>query len=185
MGDRPDRDMLTAMMDMQSSFQATVPDGVVSFKETNDLELLMSMIRTQTLACIAELMEAMDETGWKPWASSNHFNVEAFRSELIDAFRFWMNLVHISGMSAQGVFNHYQESLVKTRDRVTNGYDGTNKCPGCRRAYDDTYVTCIAMVPNTIAQEEVPAFCDVSQAYVSAAGDVMALGASGWYVVTP
>lgn len=189
MTDRPGRDMLASIMDMQAAFQRTVPDGVVSFKEANDDELLMAMVRTQTLACIDELMEAMNETGWKPWASSNHFNVEAFRSELIDAFRFWLNLVHISGMSAEGVFMLYQESMLKTRARVDNGYDGVStKCPGCKRAYDDKAVSCKPRKDENPTALEIldgptPAWCQV-YGYVTADGQMMAHGTTGWYVVS-
>lgn len=169
------RDKLETIMDMQASFQATVPDGVVSFKQTNDDELLMAMVRTQTLACIAELIEAMEETGWKPWASSNHFNVNKFRCELIDAFRFWLNLVHISGMSAEGVFVLYQESMLKTRLRVENGYDGvTTKCPACHRAYDDSSVEC--KPPSGLAGDNPEDAGDPQPAWCSQLGNINASG---------
>lgn len=164
--------MLKSIMDMQASFQARTPDGVVSFKECTP-ERAIEMVRIQTLACIKELGEALDEVGWKPWASSRHFNVEAFRSELIDAFRFWLNLVHISGMSAEGVMNHYLESLAKTDARVENGYTGLDKCPSCKRAYDDKHIGCWPPTENIEDVPPTPAWCEAACTYVSSSGEPM------------
>lgn len=187
------RDKLEAIMDMQAAFQATVPDGVRSFKEYHGRigqSEMMEHIRTQTLACVAELMEAMDEAGWKPWATSDHLNVEAFRSELIDAFRFWLNLMHIAGLSAEGVMSYYQESLNKTRARVENGYDGvTDKCPACHRAYDDASVECYrANVPThpLDASDVQPAWCS-QVGNINASGEWIVWGGPivGWVLKDP
>lgn len=163
-------DMLVRIMAMQAEFQTRTPNGVVSFKETTP-EHVAEMVRVQTLACIKELGEALDEVGWKPWASSRHINVEAFRSELIDAFRFWLNLVHISGMSAEGVLSHYEESLTKTNARVENGYTGINKCPGCKRSYDDIHVRCLPRDDGN--DPPTPSWCAAPSSYVSDTGDLM------------
>lgn len=139
----PSDDMLREIMTVQAAFQDVTPGGVVDLK-LSDPETTARMIREQTLACVAELMEAMEETGWKPWATSRHVNVEAFRSELVDAFRFWLNLVHISGMSAEGLFQKFMQSHTKTAQRVAapEGYTGLNKCPRCKAAYDDCSTQC-------------------------------------------
>jgi hypothetical protein len=183
MTDRPGRDKLEAIMDMQASFQAEVPDGITQcFKEMSG-ERTAQLVREQTLACAAELFEALDEIGWKPWATSRHVNVEAFRSELIDAFRFWLNLIHIAGLSADGVLSYYLESLAKTRARVEDGYDGvTSKCPGCKRAYDDTGAQCFPKHPTVVFTEDDPAWCTVV-GHVSPQGDAMLYTpASGWFM---
>lgn len=178
-------DILTRIMEMQAEFQQRTPDGVTeSFKETTP-EKVCEMVRTQTLACIKELTEALDEVGWKPWASSRYVNVEAFRSELIDAFRFWLNLIYIAGLSPDGVLNYYEQSLAKTNARIDNGYDGVStKCPGCKRDYGDPGVMCHPQFDSTVDQpiEPTPAYCAAKSRYVSASGEYMNLGETGWYV---
>jgi dUTPase-like protein len=177
--------MLEEIMKKQAEFQFRTPDGVKDLKEIADEEMLMSMTRTQILACIAELVEALDEIGWKPWTSSNHFNVEAFRSELIDAFRFWLNLVHISGMSAKDVLNKFNESLEKTNRRVEHGYDGLNKCPACHRAYDDKHMRCKKEPKDSLVQDADKAFmagisyCQV-YGYINREGKQMMVANGTW-----
>ena len=166
-------DMLARIMRMQAEFQTRTPNGVTkSFKEMSGDETA-ELVRTQTLACITELTEALGEVGWKPWASSRHINVEGFRAELIDAFRFWMNLICIAGLSPEGVMHYYEESLAKTNKRVDNGYTGLAKCPGCKRSYDDRAVSCWPRTENEPGVPPTPAFCAISQLYLSATGDVM------------
>jgi len=177
-------DMLAYIMQMQRDFQDRVPNGVKDFKLTST-EKTMADVQTQGLACIVEIGEALAETGWKPWASSNHINVEPFRSELIDALRFLMNLIIISGMSPEGVVHHYEESIAKTNARVDNGYTGLEKCPGCHRAYDEKYTT--KCYPKGHARtksftEDDPAWCNIA-GWVSPAGDIMNYDPdSGWYI---
>jgi hypothetical protein len=136
-------DKLETIMELQREFQSRVPGGVDKcFKEMTEAETV-EHIRIQILGALNELNEALGESGWKPWASSQHLNVEAFRGELIDMFRFWLNLVTISGMSAEGVMTKFMESLDKTNNRIANGYDGvTDKCPACKRSYSDRGVQC-------------------------------------------
>ena len=47
-------------------------------------------IRDMSLALTDELHEALNETGWKPWASSRHLNKAAFAAEMIDVQHFWV-----------------------------------------------------------------------------------------------
>ena len=51
-------------------------------------------IRDMSLALTDELHEALNETGWKPWATSRHINRQAYLGELIDVLHFWCNLVN-------------------------------------------------------------------------------------------
>lgn len=90
-----------------------------------------------------ELWEAMDEMGWKPWATSQHFNTEAVQGELVDAWHFFMNLMLIADMTPLDLWNGYQAKRLKNIKRQQEGYDGvTGKCGGCRRAFDDDAVEC-------------------------------------------
>jgi hypothetical protein len=180
-------DMLARIMRLQNEFQHRTPNGVTKcFKEMSG-EQVAQFVRDQTLACVSELFEALDEVGWKPWASSRHINVEAFRAELIDAFRFWLNLISIAGLSPEGVMSYYLESLEKTTKRVNDGYDGvSSKCPACKRSYDDRSVSCYPRTDDDNPQLIYPAWCESAHAYVTATGEPMMWDAEhGWTLAGP
>ena len=95
------------------------------------------------MALEAELQEALDETGWKPWATSRHVNEDAYLNELVDALHFFVNLFALGGGTADDLYERYCRKNDKNRARQLSGYDGvTGKCPLCRRALDDEAVTC-------------------------------------------
>ena len=103
----------------------------------------MKYIRENTLALIDELMEALAETGWKPWASSNHLDTEAYKSELVDAWHFFMNLMALGAMTMEDLEEGYYKKRAKNAQRQRDGYDGVStKCPTCKRAFDDDAVMC-------------------------------------------
>jgi dimeric dUTPase (all-alpha-NTP-PPase superfamily) len=60
---------------------------------TLDGEERAAYIRNMSLALTDELHEALNETGWKPWATSRHLNRAAFAGEMIDVLHFWVNLI--------------------------------------------------------------------------------------------
>lgn len=104
-------------------------------------------IKDMVLALSDELHEALQEVGWKPWATSRHVNDEAFKGELIDAWHFFMNLILVSGMDPFDFMQRYISKHDKNASRQKAGYDGVaNKCPGCRRALDDDAVRCVPIV---------------------------------------
>lgn len=106
-------------------------------------EQRMQYIRENVLALIDELMEALNEAGWKPWASSNHLNEGAWASELVDAWHFFMNLMALGGMTMEDLERGYYQKRAKNIRRQREGYDGVStKCPQCKRAYDDDSVLC-------------------------------------------
>lgn len=105
----------------------------------------MAYIREQALACMKELGEALDETGWKSWATSNHLNRDAYVSELAaDAFRFLLNLMAVAGVTPAEFFDVFMAKAATVMHRATSGeYDGvTGKCPRCRRDLGDKGVGC-------------------------------------------
>lgn len=100
-------------------------------------------VRINILAAIKELGEALDEVSWKPWASGEWFNREAFLKELIDVAHFFNNLWLVGTRSepviaADTLNTLYTEKNRVNADRQDHGYDGvSSKCPHCRRALDD------------------------------------------------
>lgn len=90
-----------------------------------------------------EMHEALGEMGWKPWASSRHFNTPAVQGELVDAWHFFMNLMLIAKMTPLDLYEKYDAKRRKNMQRQADGYDGVStKCPKCRRALDDDAVNC-------------------------------------------
>jgi len=134
-------DRLATIMRMQREFQEVVlGHGDLS---AMDPKARADYFRTQSLSLVFELGEASNEIAWKPWATSEHFNREAFMSEMIDGLHFWINLALLGGMTPEDVYRGYIKKQAVNRARQREGYDGvTGKCPSCRRSYDDTGVLC-------------------------------------------
>lgn len=100
-------------------------------------------IRDMSLALTDELHEALNESGWKPWATSRHLNRQAYLGELIDVLHFWCNLVLITNASQEELVNMYFAKADKNAKRQLDGYDGVEgKCTTCGRAFDDAAVLC-------------------------------------------
>jgi hypothetical protein len=103
----------------------------------------MAYLTTMTTACTSELHEALAETGWKPWASSNHINRDEWMGEMTDAWLFFMNLMLAGGMTARDLIEITAKKQENSYKRISEGYDGVStKCPVCRRAYDNDGVKC-------------------------------------------
>jgi dimeric dUTPase (all-alpha-NTP-PPase superfamily) len=109
----------------------------------------MEYIRMNFIAIIKELGELLDETGWKPWASSNHVNCDLAVGEGVDAWHLFMNLMlAVSGIEiapdSDGrieiqrfvdhfVMRYFGKNEVNAQ-RQEDGYDGvSSKCPVCKR----------------------------------------------------
>lgn len=108
-------------------------------------ERAVQFIAVQAYALEDEIHEATDEVGWKPWASSNHINEDAFKGELVDAFHFFMNLMGVVDMQPAELLERYELKAAKNLKRQQEGYDGVStKCPICHRALDDDAVKCTA-----------------------------------------
>lgn len=139
-------DQLRLMLGMQRDLQLAMPPvGNDIMAKTGDE--LAATIRNMVLACEDELHEAMNETGWKPWATSRHVNAEAFTKELVDAWHFFMNLMLIGAaaleMNPEDYADHFTRQYIAknivNRQRQEEGYDGvTTKCPGCKREMSET-----------------------------------------------
>lgn len=141
-GPRPDgEDRLATIMRLQREFQ----DDILGHGSVPGMEpkARADYFRTQSLSVVFELGEASNEIAWKPWATSDHLNREAYASEIIDALHFLLNLAFLVDMTPDELFEGYLRKQAKNRERQAEGYDGvTGKCPGCRRSYDDSGVRC-------------------------------------------
>lgn len=120
------------------------PEGIAGMPP----DKLSDFIRTQAYALVAEVVESVDETHWKPWATRPADqdvipNRDRYTSELADVFIFFMNLMLAGGVTMSDLAKAVEIKQDKNMARWQNGYDGkSSKCPGCGRDYGDTGVEC-------------------------------------------
>lgn len=152
-------DFLSKMLREQRDLQ------INSYKQdpaTLSADEMIEFIRWNVLALEDELHEALGEVGWKPWATSKHVNREAFVSEMVDAWHFFMNLLLVAGVTPTEFFDKYMAKREKNAKRQEEGYDGVStKCFGCGRALDDDAVLCY----GEDKVNYIPAWCDETKRY--------------------
>ena len=103
-----------------------------------DGEERAEFIRWNVLAATDELHEALNEVGWKPWATDKYFNRDAFVGELIDVMHFVANLLVMAGVAGEELSQKYHSKQSRNRYRQEVGYTGIDgKCPTCRRDLED------------------------------------------------
>lgn len=131
------QELFQAQHDLQLSMP---PEGRTPLNFESEEERI-EFIRWNVLALTDELHEALNEVGWKPWATSRHVNEELFMKEMVDAFHFFMNLVMAGaprGLDLETIVHTfitgYWAKRQVNRQRQEDGYDGvTAKCPSCKR----------------------------------------------------
>lgn len=150
----PDR--LAEMLETQRAFQQRVASvSLYSGIEPRQIVLnnpqRIEEFKDMVMALQDELHEALGEIGWRPWASSRHFNVEAVQGELVDAWCFLMSLMLLAGLDAPTLYRKYMAKMAINHKRQDDGYDGiSGKCKGCGRALDDPAVDCgLTYCPST------------------------------------
>jgi len=94
-------------------------------------------------AAVKELGEALDEVGWKPWGKRRGWiDRDAFITELVDAVHFIGNMAVAAGCTDEEWERRYRAKRTINQERQRDGYDGVGeKCPGCKRAYEDSTST--------------------------------------------
>lgn len=118
--------------ELQESF--FLDDRKFSDFTVKDLEQWMMV---NSFAAEDEIHEAMAEISWKPWASAEFFNREAFIGEIVDVQHFIANMLVGAGCTDEEFTTAYLEKMERNRKRQTEGYTGTEKCNKCKRAVDD------------------------------------------------
>lgn len=124
-------------------------------------EELADSVMMNATAMIAELGEVLNELGWKPWASPRGWvNRDAFVRELVDVGHFLGNMLVAVGVTDLEWEMAYRSKQQTNLERQLEGYTGRNKCPRCKRAYDDVTTRCRP------ARQEYGPFCADARAYV-------------------
>ena len=141
-----DGNPFSAWLELQLELQRDVFVDPRIFSE--DEEGRADFLIWNAFAATDELHEAMQEVGWKPWASSRHLNSEEFLEEIVDALHFIGNMVLAASINrhedpkvlAVMLWQKYQQKAEKNMQRQLLGYDGvTGKCPVCKREMLEIY----------------------------------------------
>lgn len=166
---------MTRMLSRQDQFQTLLgrnPDGMTR-------DQLREYIRTQVLSLNAEIIEALDETQWKPWAADIPdqpiVNKDRYIGELADVYIFFMNMMLAGKVSVTELCEAVETKQTKNIKRQQDGYNAKDtKCPSCKRAYDDDKVTCKLAPPFPNGQTRtIYGYCAIKQQYVGKNGEVI------------
>lgn len=161
-------DRLAMMLQAQRDLQLRIPPNRDPMQLEGDERA--AFMRDMFAALNAELIEALDETGWKPWASSRHFNADRYLGEMVDAWHFFMNLLLVGAAAmevspeeyARLFFRAYDSKRIKNIERHKNQtYDGVSmKCPQCHADIAELENPPLAYRPNNDPNTPVRFFCN-------------------------
>lgn len=136
-------DRLDEMFRLQREFQERLPGYRGMAYPPTSPEVIVREVMVMGYSAICEITEAVDEVGWKPWATSRHVNRAAYLAELADAWAFLMNLCLLVGATPDELYEAYLKKVETNHRRQDEKYDGvSSKCPSCKRAYDDERTWC-------------------------------------------
>lgn len=143
-------DRLTRMMHDQLKLQELLDTNPLRMSEHERI----AYIKDNVIALMSEVQEALQEIGWKPWATSRHINTDAAFGELRDAWQFLTNLMFaVTGDDPEALAERLETTL-RTKHRINahrhmTSYDGVaGKCPACMRGLDEITITELPGFPN-------------------------------------
>jgi hypothetical protein len=117
--------------------------GVDYRRMETDIEYRLDYIKTNALGMQSEIIEALDETPWKPWASGDkkaHFDDgrDRYVKELIDVLFFAANALTAAKVTDDELEQRYLAKMTVNQNRQRDGYDArSTKCATCARALDE------------------------------------------------
>lgn len=142
------REFLEMQRELQQRMRQANP-ALVGWKGGDPYEMntedLAAFITWNHTALVKELGEALDEVGWKPWASSRHCDADAAIKEMVDSWHFFLNMLLAigawSGWELEDIATFFGQYYAEKREinaqRQVEGYDGVSgKCPVCKRAIE-------------------------------------------------
>lgn len=126
-------DQLNELFNLQLELQTTAYGH--DFKTMTTQERI-EFIKWNALGVQSEVIEAIAETSWKPWATGNYVDRDPYVGELIDTLKFLLNLMLVVEVTPQEVMQRFRGKTVVNYNRQAVGYTGREKC-GCGRALDE------------------------------------------------
>lgn len=110
-------------------------------------------IHWNVTATVAEMMELLDEVGWKPWATSRHVNRDRVVGEAVDALHFIANILRCIGCGGRELTDAYVAKQTVNAQRQVDGYDGvSSKCFWCHTELSEVDL-------NAIIEAEEGIYC--------------------------
>jgi hypothetical protein len=141
----------------------------VELPMTPDTIRLADYVVMNHSALTAEAGELLAEFGWKSWAEPRGWvNRENALKEAVDVAHFLANILCAIGVTDEEWITAYQAKQEVNRRRQRDGYDGvSDKCPECKRSYDDDIPCAPAQESYTVMNAsgdsvitvERPAYC--------------------------
>lgn len=108
--------------------------------ETMTMDERIEFLRWNVVALTSEVSEAMNEVGWKPWASAQYIDRDPYVGEMIDVSKFFLNMMLAVGVTPSEFMQRFRGKTKVNHARHENGYTGRDKC-SCSRAIDEPTVT--------------------------------------------
>lgn len=98
-------DQLSMMWELQNEFQF---DILKTEKTQENLNLF-------GLACIDEIVGAIEETKWKPWHKGQRFSKEKYLTELVDVMHYLIIMAQMKGIRSDEFFDAFVTKQMQNR----------------------------------------------------------------------
>ncbi len=119
-----DRNIIDEMLERQRQLQIEFMGGDPGLMEGEERKTFFTAM---SLALIAEVIEVGQEIAWKPWAKTNHLDIQAYTEELVDVWHFFMNLMLVADIDADAFVQAYYKKVAVNEQRQRDGYTGLDK----------------------------------------------------------
>jgi len=116
-------DKLEEIFKLQGELNKRIGIDTLHVPEGKKPEWILNYCR----ALSQEIAELTDSVPWKWWAKYQTFDKQNARVEVADMFHFLISLAQVLDMSAQDVFNAYQQKHKVNVERQNSGYTVKNE----------------------------------------------------------
>jgi len=116
-------DKLEELFKLQGELNRKIGIDTLSVPEGKKPEWILNYCR----ALSQEIAELTDSVPWKWWAKYQTFDKQNARVEVVDMFHFLISLAQVLDMSAEEVFNTYQQKHKVNVERQDSGYKVKNE----------------------------------------------------------
>lgn len=115
-------DMLKEIFRLQGELNRKIGVDTLTMPDKKQPEWVLNYCR----ALSQEIAELTDSVPWKWWAKYQTFDKQNARVEVADMFHFLISLAQVLGMTAEDVFNAYQQKHKVNVERQNSGYTVKN-----------------------------------------------------------
>ncbi|ARN57710.1 dUTPase [Sedimentisphaera salicampi] len=126
--------MLRELFEKQAELNKRVGFDADKVRENMDLKESGEWLNNYLAAMSSEIEELRDCTYWKHWCKEARegrrfeiHDLQNARVEVTDMLFFWISLCHCLGLTADDVYNLYQQKLGVNHSRQDNNYSMSEK----------------------------------------------------------